>query len=99
MAFPRKVIVRAWLRQARKCAYCGKRLTPSNKDKGGVGAWHPHHRKPERLRGSNTLHNCVIFCINEPENCHLNIGHEGAWGNYVPLNDHDLPYLYAGRRR
>lgn len=99
MPFPSSVVEYAWRRQAGLCAYCGKRLKWGSRDKGAMGAWHAHHRRPEDYGGSNTLRNCVIFCINEPENCHLNVGHDGDWDNYCPLSDRNLRYLHAGRRK
>jgi len=97
MPFPETIRKRAWIRQGGRCAYCGRTLVYANRDRGSRGAWHPHHRKPEVYEGTDTLHNCVIFCINPP-NCHLNIGHGGVWGNYCPLDDSDLPYLYYGKK-
>jgi len=99
MAFGQQTIDDAWNRQGGYCAYCGKNLVKDNRDKGEFGAWHPHHRKPISKRGTDTLANCVIFCINEPENCHFRVGHKSNWANYAPLSDSDLPYLYAGQRK
>jgi hypothetical protein len=98
MAFSRQTVDAAWSRQGGCCAHCGKSLARSNRDYGRYGAWHPHHRKPESKDGTDTLGNCVILCINEPGNCHFNVGHKGNWANYAPLSDSDLPYLYEGQR-
>lgn len=95
--FTTQVIKNAWIRQGGKCAACGKELTLDNRDRGEVGAWHAHHRKPLSEGGGNTLRNCVILCINEL-NCHFNIGHGGlSTDHYEPLSDFELPYLYSGR--
>jgi len=99
MAFGQQTIDDAWNRQGGYCAYCGKNLVKDNRDKGEFGAWHPHHRKPISKRGTDTLANCVIFCINEPENCHFRVGHKSNWANYAPLSDSDLPHLYEGQRQ
>ena len=98
MAFSREIIAAAWDRQGGKCAYCGKTLNFTNRDSGEFGAWHPHHRKPEYISGTDTLQNCVILCINPP-NCHFNIGHGGiSWEHYKPLSDSELPYLYYSKK-
>ena len=98
MAFSKEVVAAAWNRQDGKCAYCGKTLIFRNRDTGEFGAWQTHHRKPKHLGGTDTLHNCVIFCINPP-NCHFNIGHGGiSWEHYEPLSDSQLPYLYCGKK-
>ena len=95
--FPIEVIKNAWIRQGGRCAACGKELTMDNRDRGEVGAWHAHHRKPLSEGGGNTLRNCVILCCNEP-NCHFNIGHGGlSTEHYEPLSDFELQYLYTGR--
>jgi hypothetical protein len=95
--FTAQVIKNAWIRQRGRCAACGKELTLDNRDRGEVGAWHAHHRKPLSEGGGNTLRNCVILCANEP-NCHFNIGHGGlSTDHYEPLSDFELPYLYTGR--
>jgi hypothetical protein len=93
MVFPDSVIDEAWIRQSGKCAKCCKDLTRMNRDYGAVGAWHAHHRTPVHLGGADTLQNCVIFCINEPENCHFNVGHSGNWNHFAPLKDSELPCL------
>ncbi len=98
-SFPRSVVQRAWDRQKGLCAGCGKTLVRGNQDKGQWGAWHAHHRKPRDYGGSALLRNCVLLCINEPENCHLNIGHEGNYGNYAQPSDTELPSLYGEETR
>ena len=97
MAFPNVIVARAWARQGHRCAYCGKQLVASNRDRGERGSWHPHHRRPLADDGTDTLRNCVILCINLP-NCHLHIGHGGSWQDREPLNDYELRYLYYGKR-
>lgn len=98
MAFSKDIVVAAWNRQDGKCAYCGKTLIFKNRDLGEFAAWHPHHRKPEHIDGTDTLQNCVILCINPP-NCHFNIGHGGiSWEHYQPLSDSEMPYLYCGNK-
>ena len=98
MPFPNDVVRRAWVRQGGRCARCGKRLVRGNRDRGEVGAWHAHHRRPDHLGGTETLRNCVILCITPP-NCHWTIGHGGiSWNHHEPLRDSELPYLYYGRK-
>ncbi|MGB2798901.1 MAG: HNH endonuclease signature motif containing protein [Dehalococcoidia bacterium] len=100
MPFSTEITDRAWDRQYGKCAYCGKRLNKKNRNEGETGAWHPHHRKPEKKGGSNKLRNCAILCINEPEKCHFKIGHGGKdWSYYSPISDSDLQYLFASRKK
>ena len=92
MSFSESVIEEAWQRQSGKCAHCCKELIQWNHDVGVTGAWHAHHRKPTHLLGTDTITNCVILCINEPENCHFNYGHGGiSWEHYAPLSDEDMP--------
>lgn len=97
MPFSDDVVSRAWERQGGLCAYCGKKLARESRDKGSRGAWHAHHRKARVEEGTDYLHNCVLFCINEPENCHLNIGHDGDYDRNPIINDSELKYLYAGK--
>jgi hypothetical protein len=88
------IIQLAWKRQRGKCAFCGTTLVYDNQDKGNVGAWHPH---PKILELGYALEdNCLILCINPPNNCHWNIGH-GAYDllHYHYFNDWELPYLYG----
>lgn len=88
----------AWKRQGGQCARCGTRLIVANQDKGDVGAWHPHPRFREL--GYHLEDNCALLCINPPNNCHWNFGHAGhSERHYQPLEDSDLPYLYAGTKR
>jgi len=96
--FPFPVIGKAWRRQGGKCARCGTKLVVANQDKGTVGAWHAH----PRFRGLsyNLDDNCVLFCINPPNNCHWIFGHGGYdERHYPPLEDWELPFFYAGTRR
>jgi hypothetical protein len=98
MAFPKEVLEEAWLRQGGRCAYCGKELVWESTQQGERGAWHPHHRKAVVDGGTDSLGNCVLLCINLPENCHLNIGHAGNYQESPILYDEDLPYLHFGDR-
>lgn len=61
--------------QGRQCADCGKELVWENWDKGDRGAWHAHHI--DGNSDNSALENCACLCVNEPENCHLNVGHGG----------------------
>ena len=92
MGFLRDTRERAWVRQDGLCAHCGKRLVKANYLRGTWGAWHAHHRVPERLGGSNYLSNCVLLCVNPP-NCHLEVGHGGNYSNRVVIHNEELPYL------
>jgi len=98
MEFSKEVQAEAWLRQDGRCAYCGKELVFESTQQGERGAWEPHHRKAIKYGGTNYLRNCVLLCINLPENCHLNIGHSGDYKESPILHDADLPYLYYGDR-
>lgn len=62
-------------RQGGRCALCGKALVRANFDKGDRGAWHAHHIDGDWQY--NALANCAVVCINNPENCHLNVAHGG----------------------
>lgn len=100
MAFLSTTIDKAWTRQGGKCAKCCKQLNKYNRDVGEIGAWHAHHRKPVSENGDDSLGNCVILCINEPENCHFNYGHGGiSWTHYSHLADSDMLCLREGERR
>ena len=93
MGFSYDTRERAWARQDGLCAHCGKRLVKGHYRRGTWGAWHAHHRVPERMQGSSYLGNCVLLCVNPPENCHLHFGHRGNYSNRVVLHYDDLPYL------
>lgn len=72
--FPPDVVMRAWRNAEGKCACCGKTLSFSSQGRDDHrGAWEAHHVEGRTLP--------VILCIGEPENCHLNCGHEGDFGN------------------
>lgn len=96
MAFPLEVQKEAFLRQGSRCAYCGKELTWGSTQLIDRGAWHPHHRKAIVHGGTDLLRNCVLLCINRPQECHLKIGHGGDYKKNLILHDNDLPYLYHG---
>jgi len=56
-----------------ECECCGKKLGWANsRNNPGWGAWEAHH-------GSRS--SPVILCTGEPENCHLNCGHDGNFQN------------------
>ncbi len=92
MGFSWDTVQRVWSRQDGLCAHCGKRLVKANYQSGTWGAWHAHHRIPERMGGSHYLGNCVLLCVNQP-NCHLYVGHDGNYSNRVVIHREDLPYL------
>ena len=67
-------------RQGHRCALCGKEIhwnSRGNKNK--RGAWQAHHvdGNPENI----VFTNCACLCINDPPNCHMEIGHWGFWGS------------------
>lgn len=96
--FSGDIIRAAWKRQRGLCAKCGIKLVAANRDKGSVGAWHAH---PRFVRlGCELEDNCVLLCINPPNNCHRSFGHGGLADRfYRHLEDRALPFLYAGTRR
>ena len=66
-------IERAFDDAGQTCECCGKQLTWGNsRANPGRGQWEAHH-------GSRNTP--VILCTGEPENCHLNCGHYGDFGN------------------
>lgn len=94
MAFSGGTISDAWDRQEGQCAYCCKTLVWDNCDYGLRGAWHAHHRRLLSYSGTDSLRNCVILCINEPEDCHFNVGHGGvSWDHYAARSDDDFSCL------
>ena len=62
-------------KQAGKCAACGDPLTKESRTKGEQGAWQAHHIDGDP--DNNDLSNCTVLCINDPNSCHLNVGHSG----------------------
>ena len=98
MPFSKDMVERAWRRQGGLCAYCGKKLVLLSAKRGSRGAWNPHHRKALKWEGSDLLRNCVLLCINPPENCHLKIGHLSDFHQNSAPTDNELKYLYAGER-
>lgn len=74
-SFPKDIMEERFNRQQRKCALCNKDITFENYDYGTRGAWHAHHIDGDQQ--NNNLSNCACVCINDPENCHLNIAHGG----------------------
>ena len=63
----------AFLRAGGRCECCGEKLGwPASRATGGWGRWEAHHG------GRSTP---VILCVGEPENCHLNCGHDGDFQN------------------
>ncbi len=93
MTFQNKTLEEAFHRQGGLCAYCGKELVWASTQSGERGAWHSHHRKAIVHGGTDFLGNCVLLCINLPEECHLQIGHGGSYQDNMVLHDKDLPYL------
>lgn len=79
MGFSTEVMAGRLARQDEKCACCEKALVISNRDQGERGAWHAHHIDGDT--DNNVLSNCACVCINDPENCHLNIAHNGDFQN------------------
>jgi len=56
-----------------RCECCAKQLSWGNsRANPGRGQWEAHH-------GSRNTP--VILCTGEPENCHLNCGHDGDFRN------------------
>ncbi len=56
-----------------QCDCCGKVLTWKNQGRDmGRGSWEAHH---------GGRYTPVILCTGEPENCHLNCGHNGDYQN------------------
>jgi len=56
-----------------QCECCGKTLVWENsRATGGRGRWEAHHGGRDAP---------VILCVAEPENCHLNCGHDGDFKN------------------
>jgi len=62
-------------KQCGKCALCGKRLVRANYNRGHRGAWNAHHIDGNPR--NSVMSNCAAVCINPPENCHLNVAHDG----------------------
>lgn len=66
-------VVRAFVLAESRCHCCRKRLAwGSSRANPGRGAWEAHHGNREAP---------VVLCTTEPENCHLNCGHGGNFGN------------------
>jgi len=89
--FPDTTIRTVWMIQNGRCGHCGKSLFFQNRDRGLRGAWHAHHRIPVQLEGEGTVENCVILCINPPEDCHA-LAHPG--GTEDPEIVPKLSFLY-----
>ena len=72
--FSKDEIERAFESAGGACECCGKKLgwPNSRQTPGGWGAWEAHH-------GSRV--SPVVLCTAEPENCHLNCGHDGDYQN------------------
>lgn len=78
--------------QRTQCAYCGEDLVYDNRDKEGArGAWHAHHIDGNPR--NNSFENCACLCVNDPDNCHLKVGHGGDLENGHLVSPTDLPYL------
>jgi hypothetical protein len=66
-------IERAFVRAGGCCECCGKRLVwEHSRSNPGQGGWEAHH---------GGRYSPVILCTGEPENCHLNCGHDGDFQN------------------
>lgn len=101
--FSLAIIIKAWKRQRGLCAKCGTKLIVANRDQGTVGAWHPH----PMIHVIHVIHelrydlsdNCAILCINPPNDCHRNIGHDPLDIRYYKaIRDWELPYFYDRKR-
>jgi len=66
-------VERAFERAGGCCECCGKSLSFGNSRRNpGRGSWEAHH---------GNRWTPVILCVGEPENCHLNCGHDGDYHN------------------
>jgi len=92
MTFSADTVKKAWDRQGGRCAVCNKKLVWSNRTKGKRGSWQPHHRKPRKDGGTDTLGNCVLLCTN----CHLKVGHGGNFQLRRQLSDKAYDRMYEG---
>ncbi len=71
--FTKEEIRKAWIKADGHCECCGKKLSWENQGRcSGWGEWEAHH-------GSRSTP--VILCTGEPQNCHLNCGHDGDYQN------------------
>lgn len=93
--FPDATIHTVWMIQNGRCGHCGKSLFFENRDRGLRGAWHAHHRIPVQMGGQGTVENCVLLCINPPENCH-SLSHPGGTENQVIIPKLSFLYRYYG---
>ena len=72
--FKQSELENAWKKADGKCECCGKNLSWNNQGRGsGWGAWEAHLGTGRKTP--------MILCTGEPENCHLNCGHNGAYKN------------------
>jgi hypothetical protein len=81
----------AFARQNGRCGFCGKSLSFEKYEVGDWGAWAAHHIDGDP--NNNRLSNCVCLCVNQPENCHLNIGHHGDFNGPYVASRSDYRYL------
>jgi len=66
-------IEKAFMAAGGACECCGKSLCWDNsRANPGRGQWEAHHGSRETP---------VVLCTGEPENCHLNCGHNGDFRN------------------
>lgn len=86
MSFPSYIIEQAWQRAGGRCEECKKKLVWSNRGRNGRGSWEPHHIWPQANGGGNSLANCSVLCTGGLENCHLNAGHDGHFGQKGSFN-------------
>ncbi len=64
-----------FFKQGGRCSLCGKEIVFENYEKGDRGAWQLHHI--DGKKDNNALDNLACVCINEPQNCYLNVVHDG----------------------
>jgi len=98
MNFTDEVIKAVWKRQNGKCAKCGIVLIPENRDRGEVGAWHAYPLVENIFEGEHNTDNCVILCINPPNNCHYRTRYN--WKDAVEdqiSTRLELPYFFGDK--
>lgn len=81
MAFNENIKWFTYERQEGRCALCGKEIAWDNRTKGQKGAWQAHHINKDNI--DDRPQNCVLLCINEPDNCHLEAHFCDTKGDYM----------------